>query len=89
MYIMFITNNHTSFDRWGMENLDKHQKILNSQTKLRNITKIAKQIHCNEAWGMLQAKNLFPDMIMDKIFEVNSCFHMNKGTTGEVQFLFF
>ena len=40
------------------------------------ITKIVKQAKFKKAWGALEAKKMFPETIMDKIFETNSCFHV-------------
>ena len=41
-----------------------------------------------EVWGKL-AKTFFSEVIIHKIFETNSSFHVKQGTTRKIQFLFF
>ena len=38
------------------------------------VTKIVKQIKCEESWDELEAKKMFPEAMIHKLFETNSSF---------------
>ena len=40
------------------------------------VTKIVKEVKFEGAWGKLEAKKMFPEKIIHKIFETNPSFHV-------------
>ena len=57
--------------------------------KALELQNLSKKIKFEGVWGELEAKLLFAETTIHKIFETNSRFHVKQRTTGKVQFVFF
>ena len=48
------------------------------------VTRIVQKIKFEGDWGKLEAKKLFPETIIDKIYETNSSFHVKQRSAGKL-----
>ena len=54
--------------------------------KLLRVTKITIEVKFKKVWGKLEAKKLFSETHIHRIFETTSSFHVKSWATGKVQF---
>ena len=48
------------------------------------VTKVVQKIKFEGDWGRLESKKLFPETVIDKIYETNSTFHVKYHNTGKL-----